>query len=537
MTTPKPRLLTRVKSSLDAFKGVAKSSFKQKSKNKGNDLSASVKNASPKTLKRISEQFWGDSSSLRADSSYVRSDSTKLIETDIDALFCNEECSNSENVDSSRTEDKGCNSVVAHSSRNEGNFSSRNEGNFSRSEGVRSSRSEGKCFESESVDSSRGQENFSRSEDVRSSKKEGESSKSENICSSKRSSVDSSNLPIINIDAVCSRNPDSYSNKENGILSVSLDRESILNDLEKSLGNILEYRMKDVYGEKTWTKIILHKPPWSLLNILQCWDKHWIAALMDEFDNGLHVLLKRLIFFLRFPNNVMDDLKTLSIRIYKFLYKPTWIPMLCKGKLLDFFIASNNIPRRKSDMCDYKKIQKVEEVDRRKSDICDKRKLRKPPDFCPFNSTSLKKSDISDKRKLKKSSNVCLFNSISPKKNYMCKLETPQKIENEAKEDHQMEISPNRKTETVSSPYTNTEIVSSSAIINSDGSEACMSAEENASKNSSPHAYPASAATRLDASQTFHSGKDVDNFDSGKDVENDLHQILLKTGMRMMSLV
>lgn len=35
--------------------------------------------------------------------------------------------------------------------------------------------------------------------------------------------------------------------------------------------------MKEVFNEM-WEHIVLKKPPWSLLDVLQCVEKHWIAV-------------------------------------------------------------------------------------------------------------------------------------------------------------------------------------------------------------------------------------------------------------------
>ena len=71
--------------------------------------------------------------------------------------------------------------------------------------------------------------------------------------------------------------------------SISLknsDNETAKNELKLVLGNILQYVMVDVYGN-LWLKIVLHKPPWSLQEVLECWVKHWIAIFSDKFDSSI----------------------------------------------------------------------------------------------------------------------------------------------------------------------------------------------------------------------------------------------------------
>ncbi|XP_021259678.1 transcriptional protein SWT1 isoform X2 [Numida meleagris] len=56
---------------------------------------------------------------------------------------------------------------------------------------------------------------------------------------------------------------------------------NIIPDLEKSLGEalscILETEMKIAFGN-LWMEILYLKPPWTLVNLLQCYKKHWVAV-------------------------------------------------------------------------------------------------------------------------------------------------------------------------------------------------------------------------------------------------------------------
>ena len=53
------------------------------------------------------------------------------------------------------------------------------------------------------------------------------------------------------------------------------------------LGKVLKNVMQSIYGD-LWTSIIIHKPPWTALRVLQCIDKHWIAVFMDKFNESFH---------------------------------------------------------------------------------------------------------------------------------------------------------------------------------------------------------------------------------------------------------
>ncbi|XP_064004130.1 transcriptional protein SWT1 isoform X2 [Pogoniulus pusillus] len=56
---------------------------------------------------------------------------------------------------------------------------------------------------------------------------------------------------------------------------------NMLPDLEKNLGEalscILETEMKIAYGN-LWMEILYLKPPWTLVNLLKCYKKHWMAV-------------------------------------------------------------------------------------------------------------------------------------------------------------------------------------------------------------------------------------------------------------------
>lgn len=48
--------------------------------------------------------------------------------------------------------------------------------------------------------------------------------------------------------------------------------------LRTTLSVILEVEMKEAYGNDLWSTIVLKKPPWTMLDVLDCVYKHWIAV-------------------------------------------------------------------------------------------------------------------------------------------------------------------------------------------------------------------------------------------------------------------
>ncbi|XP_054240249.1 transcriptional protein SWT1 [Indicator indicator] len=66
-----------------------------------------------------------------------------------------------------------------------------------------------------------------------------------------------------------------------GDASLTARFPNMLPDLEKNLGEslscILETEMKIAYGN-LWMEILYLKPPWTLINLLKCYKKHWMAV-------------------------------------------------------------------------------------------------------------------------------------------------------------------------------------------------------------------------------------------------------------------
>nr|XP_037841739.1 transcriptional protein SWT1 isoform X2 [Chlorocebus sabaeus] len=85
--------------------------------------------------------------------------------------------------------------------------------------------------------------------------------------------------------------------------------ESIVSDLEKSLGtglsSILETEMKIAFGN-LWMEILYLKPPWTLLHLLQCFKKHWLAVFGLVMEKNLLLTIESLYKNLCKANKAVD---------------------------------------------------------------------------------------------------------------------------------------------------------------------------------------------------------------------------------------
>uniref|UniRef100_A0A2K5ILK4 Transcriptional protein SWT1 n=1 Tax=Colobus angolensis palliatus TaxID=336983 RepID=A0A2K5ILK4_COLAP len=85
--------------------------------------------------------------------------------------------------------------------------------------------------------------------------------------------------------------------------------ESIVSDLEKSLGtglsSILETEMKIAFGS-LWMEILYLKPPWTLLHLLQCFKKHWLAVFGLVMEKNLLLTIESLYKNLCKANKAVD---------------------------------------------------------------------------------------------------------------------------------------------------------------------------------------------------------------------------------------
>ncbi|XP_012877250.1 PREDICTED: transcriptional protein SWT1 isoform X1 [Dipodomys ordii] len=107
----------------------------------------------------------------------------------------------------------------------------------------------------------------------------------------------------------------------NSGLSILL--EHIVCNLEKSLGtalsSILETEMKIAFGN-LWMEMLYLKPPWTLIHLLQCFKKHWLAVFGLVMEKNLLLTVESLYENLSKANNevnlttvkfLLEDSKTL----------------------------------------------------------------------------------------------------------------------------------------------------------------------------------------------------------------------------------
>lgn len=93
----------------------------------------------------------------------------------------------------------------------------------------------------------------------------------------------------------------------------------ISNSLHHTLGQILEFIMKDTYGD-IWLKIVKHEPPWSITEVFSCWEKHWIAVMNERFPRELKEFLKEVKHSLGECKRGRGDITTLGEKV-EILYK------------------------------------------------------------------------------------------------------------------------------------------------------------------------------------------------------------------------
>lgn len=85
--------------------------------------------------------------------------------------------------------------------------------------------------------------------------------------------------------------------------------ESIISDLEKTLGtalsSILETEMKIAFGN-LWMEMLYLKPPWTLMHLLQCFRKHWLAVFGLVMEKNLLLTVESLYENLCKANKAVD---------------------------------------------------------------------------------------------------------------------------------------------------------------------------------------------------------------------------------------
>ncbi|XP_023366599.1 transcriptional protein SWT1 isoform X4 [Otolemur garnettii] len=101
---------------------------------------------------------------------------------------------------------------------------------------------------------------------------------------------------------------ESYEKESTGS-GLSILLESIVSDLEKSLGtalsSILETEMKMAFGN-LWMEMLYLKPPWTLIHLLQCFKKHWLAVFGLIMEKNLLLTVESLYENLHRANNTVD---------------------------------------------------------------------------------------------------------------------------------------------------------------------------------------------------------------------------------------
>ncbi|KAK7075370.1 hypothetical protein SK128_001631 [Halocaridina rubra] len=106
--------------------------------------------------------------------------------------------------------------------------------------------------------------------------------------------------------------------------------KDVKTSLHSTLSNILEAAFKESYDD-LWIKIILHKPPWTIEQVLTCWEKHWLAVFIDKYPSDIRDLLRKIRFSLN-RANTNDELKTLVSKVeslYESFNKSNYKSLVC----------------------------------------------------------------------------------------------------------------------------------------------------------------------------------------------------------------
>nr|KAF6414504.1 SWT1 RNA endoribonuclease-like protein [Molossus molossus] len=85
--------------------------------------------------------------------------------------------------------------------------------------------------------------------------------------------------------------------------------EGIVSDLEKCLGtalsSILETEMKIAFGN-LWMEMLYLKPPWTLMHLIQCFRKHWMAVFGLIMEKNMLLTIESLYDNLSKANSAVD---------------------------------------------------------------------------------------------------------------------------------------------------------------------------------------------------------------------------------------
>ncbi|XP_028301386.1 transcriptional protein SWT1 [Gouania willdenowi] len=100
--------------------------------------------------------------------------------------------------------------------------------------------------------------------------------------------------------------------------------------LRKVLSDVLGVEMEAVYKE-IWLEIVFRKPPWTLLDVLYCFKKHWIAVFGHVVSRHLLQTVTNLIDFFK-PGKTLDHKSTFRILpevkefLSEFLQRSNYVP-------------------------------------------------------------------------------------------------------------------------------------------------------------------------------------------------------------------
>lgn len=75
--------------------------------------------------------------------------------------------------------------------------------------------------------------------------------------------------------------------------------EGIASSVHRTLSSILKTVMKNTFDD-LWLKIVLFKPPWTRQEVFACWEKHWLATMIDIFPRDVKDLVEEV-------KNMLDD--------------------------------------------------------------------------------------------------------------------------------------------------------------------------------------------------------------------------------------
>lgn len=123
-------------------------------------------------------------------------------------------------------------------------------------------------------------------------------------CLNSKSTSQSKVLPDLNVGKKTEEK------KKKEIENIVSEVQCITKDI---LSSIIESEMKDIFGD-LWMRIVIVKPPWSLLDALKCIERHWIAVFGFLFPQDMKNTIEQFSSLLKNGFcNIDDDKQILSI--------------------------------------------------------------------------------------------------------------------------------------------------------------------------------------------------------------------------------